>query len=331
MAPTSEARVEQHREGLCLPGDHPLTPAELTDITFGSFNPEDPVHQAVYESFETGQPLPITWKEALAIHIKVSNRNRLEPLASSTIYKYNKSIEFFAPYAEPAKTTPDIIRQFLDDHEEGYEETTVAQLFRCLSATYKSFIAAGNIKTHSPFDLVIYKASTPLEQQPRPYTDEEIRLINQEIPPLYQLCLAGLRVGEYFTREESDLNVQILRVDKKPNIAWRPKRPSSIRDVAVTPGFVLNYLGQKFQRGASNLGYRLGKFITDPLAPVHSSRHTFYSLSRRSGCESGVIEALTGHAKKEGLKVAQFYGDFSHDVLLREAQKVWDYVKEEIL
>ena len=331
MGDNLRSRVEQHREAVVRPGDSSLTPLEQARVTLGDFNPEDSTHLAVYESFASGQELPITWQEALELHIKVSNRNRPQPLAKSSIYKYKQAVKFFSPYSDPSKTTPDVIRQWITDHEDDYDPVTVAQRFRWLSAIYTSCIAEGKIQTQNPFNLVIYKASTPLERQRRPFTDDELRLIHKKLPSVFQLCMTGLRAGEFFTREPSDLNGQFLKVDKKTDIDWRPKGLSSHRTVAVPAGFSLEPLGKTYQSGIRDLGVALRRFISDKTAPLHSSRHTFLTLSRRAGCDTAVITALTGHHSKETSRVAQSYGLFPDEVLLREAQKVWSFVDEHII
>ena len=66
--------------------------------------------------------------------------------------------------------------------------------------------------------------------------------------------------------------------------------------------------------------------MTDPTPPLQSSRHTFLTLSRRAGCDTAVVIALTGHHPKQTSRVAQSDGLFPDEVLLRQAQKVWDYV-----
>ena len=311
-------------------GETGLSPIELAEIFLGDFNPQDPTHQEVYEAFETGQPLSVSWQEALEVHLKVSNRTRPQPLASSTIYKYKQAVAFFEPYASPVKTTPDVIRQWIEDHEEEYDPVTIAQRFRWLRSIFKSCLTEGVVKTANPFDLIIYKATTPIHRKRRPFTDEELRLIRKELPHVFQLCLTGLRAGEFFTREQSDIEGQFLVVDKKPEFDWRPKNLASVRRVAVPQEFVLKPLGRKYQCGIRDLGLELRRFIDDPTAPLHSSRHTFITLARRAGCNDSVVEALTGHRKKEGSRSAQMYGEFDDLVLLREAKKLWVFVEEMI-
>ena len=129
----------------------------------------------------------------------------------------------------------------------------------------------------------------------------------------------------------SDLNGQFLKVDKKTDIDWRTKGLSSRRTVAVPTGFKLKSLGKSYQAGIRDLARDLRQFMTDPTAPLHSSRHTFLSLSRPAGCDTAVVTALTGHHSKETSRVAQSYGLFPDEILLREAQKVCHYVSTRIL
>ena len=145
-------------------------------------------------------------------------------------------------------------------------------------------------------------------------------MLRKELPEVFQLCLTGLRAGEFFTREISDIEGNFLVVDKKPDFDWRPKTLSSVRRVAIPSEFILKPLGKKYQCGIRDLGLDLRRFIDDPTAPLHSSRHTFITLARRAGCNDSVVEALTGHRKKEGSRSAQMYGEFDDHVLLGKAQ-----------
>ena len=105
---------------------------------------------------------------------------------------------------------------------------------------------------------------------------------------------------------------------------------ASVRRVAVPQEFVLKPLGRKYQCGIRDLGLELRRFIDDPTAPLHSARHTFITLARRAGCNDSVVEALTGHRKKEGSRSAQMYCEYDDLVLLREAKKIWVFVEEMI-
>ena len=71
------SRVEHHGEVDVRPGDASLIPLEQARIALGDFNLQDKTHLAVYESFSSGQELPMTWQETLDLHIKLRNRRDL--------------------------------------------------------------------------------------------------------------------------------------------------------------------------------------------------------------------------------------------------------------
>ena len=196
-----------------------------------------------------------------------------------------------------------------------------------LGAIFQALVETDKVSISNPFRDVKYTAKTSIEDQRRPFTDDEIRLIHKKHPQVFLMIMTGLRPGEYFSRYDADLNGRILRIGKQPARNWRPKTHSSYRDVPVPEGFKLVQHKTLVQSQMSMAGRALRKDIDDPTATCHSGRHTFYTLSRRAECNDSVIEAITGHAKKEGSRVAQMYGLFPDEVLIREARKVWDLVE----
>ena len=82
---------------------------ELARITLGGFNPEDPTHDAVFQYYKSGQPLPVTWDEALDLWLKEANRNRLEPVSAGTIPKVREAIEAFSHNGQPHQITKQIV------------------------------------------------------------------------------------------------------------------------------------------------------------------------------------------------------------------------------
>ena len=320
---TLKTRVE------ALRGDTQLSHIELTEVIVGKIDPDNQTHEAVYKSISTNQPLPITWEESLALWEKSANRTRTQAVAPSTVWKYNQAVKHFEPYcAYPYLLTKTIIREFLQAYEEDYVETTVAARYRYLRAVFQVLIENDKVDIPNHFDAVKYTASVPLERQRRPFTDDEICIAYKHHPEIYHMITTGLRAGEYFSRLPQDINGQILRVDKQPSVEnWRPKTLSSVRSLAVPTGFTLLKDQHMIQSNISRVGVDWRKYVTDPTAPVHSARHTYITLARRVGMDSSVLTALTGHASKENSRVAQAYGLFPDEVLIREAQKVWDLVE----
>lgn len=315
-----------------------LDPREAAEVLTGStgafqVNPDNPTpeQEAVYKSLRDNKPFPISWEESVELWVKVSNRNKTRPITEGTVYKYKQVVEHFKPYCEyPTLLTKDIIRTFLEDYEEVYSPTTVAARFRYLRALFQVLTEQDKVDMGNLFDACKYTAKVSLENAKRPFTDDELLIIHEHHPEIFLMCATGLRPGEYFSRLPKDLNGQILRIDdqKLPTEKWRPKTMSSYRNVAVPKFFTLIKRGDTIvQSNITRVGVNLRQHITDKAATPHSGRHTFYSLARRADVDLSVLTALTGHASKETSRVAQSYGLFKDEVLIREASKVWELVQ----
>jgi integrase len=60
--------------------------------------------------------------------------------------------------------------------------------------------------------------------------------------------------------------------------------------------------------------------VTDKrISPNHSWRHRLKTLGRRHGLAVDIVDAMTGHGRKT---VADTYGDFPPDAMLRELSKI---------
>ena len=326
---TLRERVEAVRDPLVPPGETSLPPMELARLTLGDFNPEDASHNAVFDSFNTGQPLPPSWDEALELWEKEAKRRHLSP---ASVPKYQQVVQDFSPFGLPHQITKDIVREWIDEMEEEFAPNTIKTKKGYLGAVFEALITRDKIDTINPFKAVKYQPEIPLAEQRRPFTDKEIKVIHQKHPHVFYMLMTGLRSGEFYSRIEEDLCKGFLVIDDQPSKDnWSPKTRSSYRRLPVPPEFQLDLHNIKVRSKSRVLARELRKDIKDKHAPVHSARHTFYSLSRRADCNDSVIEAISGHAKKEGSRVAQSYGLFDDQVLLREAQKVWDFVNMDIL
>lgn len=326
---TLRDRVEAWRDPEQPPGETPFSPLELTRLALGGFNPDNPTHVQVFDSFNMVQPLPPTWDEALELWVKEAKRNGVAP---TSIPKYKTVVTNFSHIGLPHQITKQMVDDWIDQMEEEFEPNTIKTKKGYLSAVFEILIAKDKLNTLNPFKAVKYNPKIPLSAQRRPFTDSEVRLIHQKHPLVFQMIMTGLRSGEFFSRYTKDLQDGFLTVDDQPTRDnWKPKTRSSYRRLPVPPGFYLIEHKAKVASKTTTLVRELRKDITDKTATVHSARHTFYSLSRRADCNDSVIEAISGHAKKEGSRVAQSYGLFDDQVLLREAQKVWDFVNTDIL
>ncbi|WP_161850782.1 site-specific integrase [Bradyrhizobium sp. CCBAU 051011] len=81
----------------------------------------------------------------------------------------------------------------------------------------------------------------------------------------------------------------------------------------------------RFGRPGGNGSKILGRWIKSigvvdkRLAPNHSWRHRIKTLGRRNGLAVDILDAMTGHGRKT---VADTYGEFPPDAMLRELRKI---------
>lgn len=305
-----------------------LSPVEKTELLLGvnNLDPNNAVHQDVFNAISSHTQLPITWDEALELWIKVRNRSRSRKLSKSSIYCTTKAVKLFRDYAQPHGVTKEIIRRWLADQEVIYSETTVAANFRLIKSVMQVLADEDKIDTNT-FASITYTASTDHEDNRRSFTDDELRLVWKELPEVSYMVMMGLRAGEYASRLPKDIDGGMLIIDDQPKYQWRPKTLSSYRRVPIPDGFKLDQSPFLLGSRVGRYGKDLRKFISDPQVVVHSARHTFYSLSRRAGCDERLIEKITGHAKASGSRTAKGYGDTPDDVLAREIKPIWELVE----
>ena len=304
-----------------------LSPREATEMVLGvkELDENNPTHLSVYNSIENRTALPITWDEAIELWKKVRNRSRSRKLSDSSIYCTEKAVRLFRDYGEPHTVTKDKIRQWLTDQEDLYSATTVAGNFRLIKSVMQVLADEDRIESNV-FGSVTYTASTDQEDARRPFTDDELIVIRRHLPHVFTLVMMGLRAGELASRMPKDIENGMLIIDDQPSMNWRPKTLSSYRRVPMHDGFQLDTTPYLVGSKVGRYGADFRQYITDKQAVVHSARHTFYTLSRRAGCDQRIIERLTGHAKTDGSKTAKGYGDTPDDVLRREITTVWDLV-----
>ncbi len=289
-------------------------------------DPQNPQHETVYNSIANDQPLPISWDEALELWEKIRNRSRERPISKSGRYNTHKAVERFREYAEPHQVTKAIVRQWLSDQEEITTGTTVAAKYRLLRAVMQVLVDEDKL-SHNVFSTIAYTARANKDDARRPFTDEELKIIHAHCPRVFKLCMLGLRVGEYVSRQQPDLKDGVLSIDEQLQFDWRPKTLTSYRRVPVYDGFEVEPESKRgIKTRVSSINKELRAVITDKNAVVHSARHTFITLSRRAQCDTRVIEVLTGHGKTEGSATHAMYGEMPDEVLHREIQKVWSLV-----
>ena len=136
--------------------------------------------------------------------------------------------------------------------------------------------------------------------------------------------MTGVRPGELENGVIED-NILIVQDTGDDGEEWRPKTLSSYRRVPLPPGFSRPTTSPKTWRT------NLRKIITDKAVTPHSGRHFFIEVSRRAGCDSQIVAEICGHGSDIGSSSQRGYGRFTDEVLIRETQKIWSYINNNIL
>ena len=299
--------------------DFPLSSLELTKGVVGGFDPNNPLHQHIYNYFDKGKDLPVTWDEAKQIWIELGERERSRPIAKGSLEKLNSVIKLFSPYAQPTEITFDVLDKFCSDREQTVDASTVKSNLKLLSAVQTALVTKRRLERNIVKD---YPYKVGKRSRKRAYTDDEFRLVKQLHPACFWLGMTGMRSGEL---QNGVIEGDIMVVTELDDDEFRPKTLSSYRRVPLPPGFVRPKTHPKTWRT------NLRKFIKDKNVTPHSGRHFFIQTARRAGCDMQVIAEVCGHGSDVGSSSQQGYGDFTDEVLKREAQKVWDYINTNIL
>lgn len=314
-----------------------LTPAQIAEGVLGlrDLDPTDPLHNEVFDAIATGKDLPITWPELINVWIKERNRVKQRDLSPSSIAGAEEAVKEIMRYnTYPERLTKQIIRQYMEEHPAS--PTTIQTRCAQLSALIQCGINVDRIDCVNPFSQVHYSAQVKLENKKKSFNDQQLKELITDNSNLLWLCITGMRPGEYCSRREKDLVRasssslvnSIISIQDEPDIPWRTKNISSIRRVPMPKDFVLMRQDITLITRMIYLRTEAKERFNDKCITPHSGRHTFIELSRRAGCDPRVVDAITGHGKKN---VSSTYGEYTDDVLIREIQKVWSFVDSKIL
>ena len=299
--------------------DQPLTPLEQTRLFVGDFNLDDPLHVHTFDDYNTGKELSLSWDEALEIWQEVRNREGPRRLSKSSISKVKCNVADFRSYCQPQDITFDILDEFVSDQEKRVQPTTVKSKLKGLSGILSALVSNHKLPRNILKDYS-YKVGRSSER--RPYTDEEFKIIAENVSSCLWLAMTGMRSGEL---ENGVVEKNIMVVSAFDDDEFRPNKFSSSRRVPLPPGF------ERPTNSAKRWRVNLRKFIKDRNVTPLSGRHFFLQTSRRADCDEQIIAAICGHGSSLGSTTQSRYGEFTDDVLIREAQKVWNFVDSKIL
>ena len=324
--------------------DEELTPDALShkeqaELVVGKeLDPRDPLHVEVYESIKAGAPLSVTWDELLSVYKKEKDRKRGRPISPSTIRNIEQGIKLLAKIQPfPAKLTKQQVRQLIAEYESaGIRPKTIDTRCGLLQSLIQTGIQCDVLDISvNPFTLVSFSGATREEDRRRAFdlrTELPILKTSKYWPVFRLLIGSSLRIGELSSRRpEEDIVDGVVIVRDNPAMDWRPKTASSYRRIPLDTDAeqVLRELlpvssVKGFERRLRDEVRRL--FPGVATLTVHSTRHTFKSLSRLVGMPADISDEIDGHKKSTVSAVSDAYGHYPDEVLAQHQQKVWQYL-----
>ena len=314
---------QDHSKGVWKEQEHTpkqaLTAKELTEIQLGTFDPSNPLHQHVFNFYNQGTEIPISWDEAVDLWLEVKTRESVRPPAPGSISKAKRDCLSFSAYAQPSDITNDILDRFVSDHEKLMEPGSVKAKLKMVSAVLTVSVKKRKISHNivKDYSYVVGRTS-----KKRAYTDDEFRLVAAKQHPCLMLALTGMRPGEL---EHGEIDGDVLIIRDREDMNWRPKTLSAYRRVPLPPGF------KQPTNSAKRWCEALRKLIADRNVTPHSGRHFFIETARRAGADMSIVEEYCGHGSTTGSTSQKGYGSFPDEVLKRESQKIWDYINANII
>jgi integrase len=315
--------------------DTALSVKEQAELVVGKqLDPKDALHVHVYESIKAGATLQLTWDELLCVYESAKNRRRGRPVTASTIKNIRQAIKSIVPIQPfPSLLSKQEVRQLISGYEaSGLKPKTIAVKCGLLQSLIQTGIEEDALgeTTINPFTLVSFSGATREEDRRRGFTMQEIETLKtSKYWPIFRLLIgSSMRIGELWSRRHEDLDGNMLIIRDNPALNWRPKTKSSYRRIPLDTAAASTLLEtvpvssvQSFEKRLRDEVRRL--FPDDLTLTVHSTRHTFKSLSRMVGMPADISDEIDGHKKSTVSAVSDAYGMYP-DSSLREANsKVW--------
>lgn len=315
-----------------------LSPAELTELVLNTeLELDNPLHLGVYESISAGAELILGWSELLSAYQREKDRKRGRPVSPSTVKNIRQAIKVIEPIQPfPAKLTKQEVRKLIDVFQAGgLKPKTISVKCGLLQSLIQTGIECDVLDTTvNPFTLVSFSGATREEDRRRAFD------LKTEIPilktskywPVFRLLIgSSMRIGEVWSRRNEDIDGIVVIIRDNPSINWRPKTVSSYRRIPLDPNAatVLKDLlpvssVQGFEKRLRDEVRRL--FPSDTTLTVHSTRHTFKSLSRMVGMPADISDEIDGHKKTTVSAVSDAYGHYPDEVLALHLGKIWDWL-----
>jgi integrase len=217
----------------------------------------------------------------------------------------------------------------------GLKPKTIAVKCGLLQSLIQTGIEADALSLEvNPFTLVSFSGASREEDRRRAFDLRTELPILKTSPywPIFRLLMgSSMRIGELWSRRLQDIDNMVVIIKDNPARNWRPKTASSYRRIpldADAAAVLRDLLPVSSVQGFED---RLRKeirrlFPSDTTLTVHSTRHTFKSITRLVGMPADISDEIDGHKKSTVSAVSDCYGHYPDEILIKENQKVWEYL-----
>ena len=297
------------------------------------------------------------WDEAIAVAEKRFKRRKGRVPSSTWHRQIREGRQFISK--DPLDLTPADVRKAIAAMEQhGWSDTTIAQRCQALSGVCEALIRQGIAADtyQNPFrrvDVTAARGKSHYKAQPQDYQwisaigalkQGRVQGFKQEEYPLQGLkqgdrhhlntlliiTFTGCRVSEAINSDVRDgwlvihtaKNAASVRDVPLPDVFGPPLKQGAESFGQCLKQGSTAFGGAPMQRSGSVDSFRawFNKHKSNPDLTPHSYRHGWKTAARSAGADTKVTERLLGHAV--GAMEAT-YGEFSREVMLREARKVW--------
>lgn len=339
--PTAQAELER----LCNPPTFArgrLVPIATTDASGELVEALEWTDNLTRDEYliDAANPTAMTWSKAQAIAEKRFKRRRGKEVSRSWRYNLSNALRHLAA-SNPLELTPTDIREMVQSMEEqGYKDSTIAIRASAIGGVIDSLIKGGytpddytnpvdridtaavSIHHHykaKPEDYQLTKSSGPHS----PVAATDLSLLPGIVPVpdpftfyLNVIIFTGARINEALKGDYSEPGW--LKIS-----AAIAKNKASVREIPLPPFLLAR---RKLEDTMSDDCFRthFNRLRPHDQLTPHSFRHGWKSAARMAGADEITAERLLGHAVG---KMNSVYGVYPREVLIREAERVWQVIR----
>lgn len=326
-----------YKERITPEGVESLSPVDAAELILNSeLDTSSDLHHSVVDSLTTGQSF-VTWENLVETHLRVKKRKRGRPLAASTttrLWATASIIKELCSY--PHQITREHCLNLIKSMEaENMEASSICNRCGLISALLNTSIRQGDLVITNPFDSVDYQGVTSEDHKRKCYTLDQVKVLtaHEKYGEIFRLLIgSSLRISELLSRTTDHLDGLMLIVNDRPEIGYSVKTRSSVRRIPLderAKDAVLDVItiNRKYPTWKARLSKPIREMTTDKRLVLHSTRHTYKTLTRKVGMPIEFSDEISGHAKRNTSSVSDGYGTYPDDRLLIENQKVWDLLR----